>query len=108
VAGGGNDSAELYDPANGTWSTTGSLKKKRLFHTATLLPNGLVLVAGGLASAIVTAITELYDPSNGTWSDTGSLNTARLEHTATLLPNGMVLVAGGKDGNYDNSAWKGK
>jgi hypothetical protein len=82
-------SAELYDPASGSWTTTGSLNTARYDHTATLLANGMVLVAGSDASA------ELYDPANGTWTYTGSLNTARSGHTATLLPNGKVLVAGG-------------
>ena len=64
-------------------------------HTATLLPNGKVLVAGGLVTATCLTSAELYDPASGTWSATGSLNTARYCHTATLLPNGKVLVAGG-------------
>ena len=67
-----------------------------MYHTATLLPNGKVLVAGGVVTAaILLASAELYDPATGTWTATGSLNTARYYHTATLLPNGKVLVAGG-------------
>ena len=89
-------SAELYDPASGTWSATGSLATDALDHTATLLPNGKVLVAGGTASGVL-ASAELYDPASGTWTATGSLATARYVHTATLLPNGKVLVAGGFD-----------
>ena len=64
-------------------------------HTATLLPSGLVLVAGGFDGNGLLASAELYDPANGTRSVTGSLHSARNSHTATLLPNGMVLVAGG-------------
>ena len=68
-------------------------------HTATLLPNGQVLVAGGYGNSGYLTSAELYNPATGTWTVTGSLNIARTWHTATLLPNGQVLVAGG----YGNS-----
>src|SRR6184192_3520023 len=74
---------------------TGSLATARNGHTATLLPNGKVLIAGGRNGNSGLARAELYDPASGTWSATGSLATARAFHTATLLPNGKVLVAGG-------------
>ena len=78
-----------------TFDNTGSLNTARYRHTATLLSNGKVLVAGGDTSGSYLTSAELYDPASGTWTATGSLNTARADHTATLLPNGKVLVAGG-------------
>ena len=81
----------LIDPS---WVPTGSLVTARTRHTATLLPNGKVLVAGGNNGPALSS-AELYDPATGTWTATGSLGTARDRHTATLLPNGKVLVAGG-------------
>ena len=71
-----------------------SLFDKREFHSATLLPNGKVLVAGGYNGSTL-ASAELYDSASGSWTRTGSLANERDNHTATLLPNGKVLVAGG-------------
>jgi N-acetylneuraminic acid mutarotase len=112
VAAGGNGyltSAELYTPATGTWTTTGSLNTSRTFDTMTLLTNGQVLVAGGLGQPVGTTINilasaELYDPSTGIWKKTGSLNTARTGHTATLLSNGQILVAAGEGSSFLTSA----
>jgi len=82
--------------ASWIWTATGRLATPHEGgHTATLLPTGMVLVAGGVDRHF-SARAELYNPASGTWAATGGLNTARYSHTATLLQNGMVLVAGGK------------
>lgn len=78
------------------WSATGSLNTARTQHTASLLTNGNVLVAGGASqTSNAYATAELYGASSGVWTFTGSLHTSRYVHTATVLSNGNVLVAGG-------------
>src|ERR1035438_8273638 len=88
--------AELYDPANGTWTVTGSQAAPRVFHTATLLPSGQPAAgARSIPSLNYLSTAELYDAANGTWSVTGSQAAPRVFHTATLLPSGKVLIVGG-------------
>jgi N-acetylneuraminic acid mutarotase len=82
----------------GTWTLAGNLNTARYAHTATLLTNGQVLVAGGYdQNGQPLASAELFNPRTNMWSPTGSMNVPRIGHTATLLPNGEVLVAGGWD-----------
>ncbi len=83
----------------GVFSSAAPMNAARAGHTATLLPNGKVLVAGGADSQThYLASAELYDPASNTWSAAGNLSTARVFATATLLPSGKVLVAGGFNG----------
>jgi hypothetical protein len=74
------------------------LSAARSGHIATMLPNGKVLVAGGVGSSGPLSSAELYDPATGTWTPTGTMNNYRYGPTATLLPGGKVLVAGGDNG----------
>src|SRR5208337_758596 len=86
-------------------SATGKLSVPRFSQTATLLPNGKVLIAGGMErNGKYDASAELYDPHTGVFSPAATMESARSCHTATLLPNGKVLIAGGSDGSGTNLA----
>jgi hypothetical protein len=96
--------------SSGTFTALGNMITPRSGHTATLLPDGKVLIAGGLtnidivnfrvSNVTATATAELFDSVTGAFSPTGNMATARDGHTATLLPNGTVLIAGGNGDGY--------
>lgn len=89
-------SAELYDPATGQWSVTGSPGTPRYDHVAVRLSNGKVLIAGGSSDPVhFLNSAEIYDPDTGVWSTAANLPAARGFHGAVLLTDGRVLVTGG-------------
>ena len=93
--------AELYDPASGTFSATGSMSHPRGLPATVLLADGRVLVSGGTYTNVATNTAEIYDPATGLWTPTGNMNQARTRHTMTLLPNGKALVTGGRDQDFN-------
>lgn len=87
---------EVYDPITDSFAAGPSLNAPRSLHTATLLPNGKWLIAGGVNQTNDPQATcELYDPALDTFTPIASMGTPRMGHTATLLANGKVLVTGG-------------
>jgi len=99
----GTTTAELYNPATGTWSFTGSMTAARYYHSAVRLQNGQVLVAGGYGSEGGTctdlASAELYNPATGTFTATGSMTMGRGSFVLIVLQNRQVLAAGGANGS---------
>jgi hypothetical protein len=111
------NSAELYDPASGTFAPTGAMFYERAEHVASLLDDGSVLVSGGFIKGYPSdggycgfgsiTYTERYDPRGGNWLPAGIQNVARMSHTATLLDDGTVLLTGGDQstGSCPNITW---
>ncbi len=106
--------AEIYKAATGTIQAAGSMSIARSGHTATLLPNGKILVTGGAIQdplptnagySTLTATAELYDPTSGTSTAIGNMNVPLAGHQAILLQNGKVLILGPASAQiYDPSA----
>lgn len=102
-------SVEIYEPSSGRFVEGASLKQPRSGHTATLLSDGRVFVAGGEAivtgtrSALVSG--ELYDPEKNEWT-LMSIGQARMRHAATLLQSGEVLLSGGFERASDSQPTK--
>jgi putative zinc finger protein/galactose oxidase-like protein/FecR-like protein/Kelch motif protein len=87
--------------AAGSLTPVGVMRAARFAHTATLLADGRVLIAGGRETrGGILASAEIFDPTTGRFTETGGMTTRRVGHTATLLADGRVLVAGGSDGDF--------
>ena len=99
-------SAEIYNPAAGSWQSAGTTATPHVYATASLLPSGQVLVAGGAAPGCCSPLTgaDLYTPSTGTWQAAANMNVARDHAAAAVLPDGTVLMTGGYNG-VTATAW---
>ena len=97
-------STEIYDPSTGAFTPAADMREGRRMHSATLLADGRVLIAGGYAGAAPIASAELYDPTTNTFSSVGKMGTGRGGHDAILLSDGSVLVLGGFAGSWPQAA----
>ena len=101
----GNDlsKVDIYDPETGIWSAGADLQQERACHTATVLLDGRVVVAGGIKwwdnwrnPDNYRNSVEIYDPAADQWEEGPALNFPAADHTCTLLENGRLFVAGGR------------
>lgn len=105
ILGGGDRTAEVFDPASGTFSLTGNPLTNRLAPSATLLADGRVLITGGVEPGSTGPFhtldtAEIFDPVTGTFAPTGNMLEVRHGHTATLLNSGRVLITGGNGSGF--------
>lgn len=100
------NTAEVYDPTSGQWTAVAPMNQTRANHTATLLPDGRILVAGGIGNSgsTIFATGEIYDPATGSWTEIGGMSSGHSRHAAALAANGTVIVAGGANQQFNYTA----
>lgn len=96
--GGENSTADLYDPATNSWTAAAAMPVARSGHSAGLLQNGEVLVAGG-STGFAGSSSEISDAAPNTWRNAGSMTSSRAYAAGVVDQEGNVLVAGGDNGN---------
>jgi hypothetical protein len=89
---GKRNNAEIFDPADNTWTRTPDLSEPRGQHTAVLTADGKVIVAGGMGNR---SSSEIYDPKTDTWAVLANMEEPRFRHASVMLNDGTILVLGG-------------